>query len=335
MAVRTPRLFAVDVDGTLFNSAHELAPATEAAIRDAQAAGVHVVIATGKGPGPWSEALLPRLRLGAPAILMQGLLVVDGATGTTVLRRTLMDQALAREMLSLGEEMQAEAEQQQGSAAAAAGPVLDVNVFAYGCKHILCPRDDRHAALLRSYGEAPPTTPASAGYAGEGGAAGFMASLAAAGGGSSSSGGGAGGGGGGSCGVAAAEAAAGFEAYKVVFITDGDAAVTAAVRARVEAVVGDRARVVQSIAQAVEVLPRGASKGVALAAVAAELGVPHENIVACGDGENDLEMIRLAGLGVAVGNACALLKAAADRVVASNDEGGAAEALRIAIGGVW
>lgn len=51
-----------------------------------------------------------------------------------------------------------------------------------------------------------------------------------------------------------------------------------------------------------------------------------EQLVAVGDGSNDLEMVRHAGCGVAMGNAVADVKAAADAVVASNDEGGIVEA---------
>ena len=42
------RLLAIDVDGTLVNSSDELTPATQAALRNATAAGIHVVLATGR-----------------------------------------------------------------------------------------------------------------------------------------------------------------------------------------------------------------------------------------------------------------------------------------------
>ena len=46
--------------------------------------------------------------------------------------------------------------------------------------------------------------------------------------------------------------------------------------------------------------------------------------MACGDGENDLSMIRYAGLGIAMANAVESVKAAADFVTLSNDEDGVA-----------
>ena len=52
-----------------------------------------------------------------------------------------------------------------------------------------------------------------------------------------------------------------------------------------------------------------------------------EEIIAIGDDTNDIEMIRRAGLGIAMGNAAAEVKQSADRVVRSNAEGGVAEAI--------
>ena len=51
-------------------------------------------------------------------------------------------------------------------------------------------------------------------------------------------------------------------------------------------------------------------------------GLTAANLMACGDGWNDLPMIRYAGLGVAMGNAQAPVKAAADYQTADNDHDG-------------
>ena len=53
----------------------------------------------------------------------------------------------------------------------------------------------------------------------------------------------------------------------------------------------------------VEMLDAGVSKAAALAEVARRLGVPREQVLAIGDSFNDLDMIRWAGVGVAMGNA--------------------------------
>ena len=57
-----------------------------------------------------------------------------------------------------------------------------------------------------------------------------------------------------------------------------------------------------------------------------DLGIPTEAFMAVGDGGNDYEMVAGAGVGVAMGNAVDRVKAVARVVVASNDEGGVAEA---------
>lgn len=69
-----------------------------------------------------------------------------------------------------------------------------------------------------------------------------------------------------------------------------------------------------------EVLPLGATKGSALQYILDMYGIDPQEVVAVGDALNDLEMIRLAGVGAAVSNACPALKAAADVVVCGNNE---------------
>lgn len=46
-----------------------------------------------------------------------------------------------------------------------------------------------------------------------------------------------------------------------------------------------------------------------------------------GDGENDMTMLRMAGIGVAMGNAVEALKTEADYVTVTNDEDGVADAI--------
>lgn len=72
----------------------------------------------------------------------------------------------------------------------------------------------------------------------------------------------------------------------------------------------------------IEVMPRGVDKGAAIAGLIERLGMEREDVIACGDGLNDLAMIRYAGLGVAMGNAQSEIKAAADVVTGTNDEDG-------------
>ena len=74
----------------------------------------------------------------------------------------------------------------------------------------------------------------------------------------------------------------------------------------------------------VEMSAPGVTKATGLAEVAARLGVSAADVVAFGDMPNDLEMLRWAGHGVAMGNAHPALLEASDEVTASNREDGLA-----------
>jgi hydroxymethylpyrimidine pyrophosphatase-like HAD family hydrolase len=79
----------------------------------------------------------------------------------------------------------------------------------------------------------------------------------------------------------------------------------------------------------VDVTAPGLSKATALEKVRANLGVDPLRTLAIGDGENDLEMLRWAARGVAMGHASAVVRAAADEVTGTLDEHGAAFALNV------
>ena len=63
-----------------------------------------------------------------------------------------------------------------------------------------------------------------------------------------------------------------------------------------------------------ELLPKGADKGSGLIRLGQLLGIAPERIIAVGDNENDLSMIKAAGIGVAVANAVESVRAAAGYV---------------------
>lgn len=73
-----------------------------------------------------------------------------------------------------------------------------------------------------------------------------------------------------------------------------------------------------------DLAPDGVSKATGLAKVAERLGVRREDVLAIGDGDNDLEMLSWAGRGVAMGNAASEVKEAADDVTARVEEDGVA-----------
>ena len=74
----------------------------------------------------------------------------------------------------------------------------------------------------------------------------------------------------------------------------------------------------------IEVNAPTATKGHALLALAAHLGLDREQVMAFGDGLNDISMIESAGVGVAMGNAVEAMRNVADRITATNDEDGVA-----------
>ena len=73
-----------------------------------------------------------------------------------------------------------------------------------------------------------------------------------------------------------------------------------------------------------ETVSATANKANALKALAESLGIKRENVLAFGDGQNDIAMLEYAGCGCAVANASAEVRARADRVVAANSEDGVA-----------
>ena len=82
-----------------------------------------------------------------------------------------------------------------------------------------------------------------------------------------------------------------------------------------------------SVARNVEINHAEANKGAALMALAKHLHIPREQVMAFGDGLNDLSMIRAAGTGVAMANAIPEVRTQADRVTLSNDADSVAAAL--------
>ena len=72
----------------------------------------------------------------------------------------------------------------------------------------------------------------------------------------------------------------------------------------------------------IEIMPRDVDKAASLDKMLPAMGVKRENVVCCGDGFNDVSMIRYAGVGVAMGNAQQAVKEAADYITATNDVDG-------------
>lgn len=82
-----------------------------------------------------------------------------------------------------------------------------------------------------------------------------------------------------------------------------------------------------SLERNLELNAPGVSKGTGLMALAGVLGLRPDQVMACGDSGNDLTMIRLAGLGVAMGNATEEVRAAAGYITDDNNHDGVAAAI--------
>lgn len=80
--------------------------------------------------------------------------------------------------------------------------------------------------------------------------------------------------------------------------------------------------------ESVDIVPKGGSKATTLLHLAERVGIDRENIITFGDGENDREMLREAGIGVAMGNALPHIQQEATLVTDSNDNDGIWKALK-------
>ncbi|NLK99236.1 MAG: sugar-phosphatase [Clostridiales bacterium] len=76
-----------------------------------------------------------------------------------------------------------------------------------------------------------------------------------------------------------------------------------------------------------EFLDKGVDKGVGVSLIAKELGIEAKEVICIGDAENDIAMIKYAGLGVAMANATDDAKSVADYITLSNEEDGVAHVI--------
>ena len=81
----------------------------------------------------------------------------------------------------------------------------------------------------------------------------------------------------------------------------------------------DQYNFMQSSPNYYELLPKEASKGNGLLKIADFLGIPKNKTIGIGDNENDLPLIRDAGIGIAVANALPSLLAEADFISTDNN----------------
>lgn len=97
--------------------------------------------------------------------------------------------------------------------------------------------------------------------------------------------------------------------------------------AKIPAEVFDRYTLLKSSPYFLEILNKRVNKGTAIQAIAEQLGIKSEEVMAIGDQENDIAMIEYAGVGVAMGNGIEKTKAVSNFVTKSNLEDGVAYAI--------
>lgn len=256
------KLVAIDLDGTLLDPEGRLSERNAEAVRRANAAGVHVVIATGKSRGS-AEWLLEELLLESHGVFNQGLVIYD--TAGIIIQETALDEEVVEGVLRFAEER-------------------GLPYFTYSADYIVTPFDSEYRQRLIDLYHEP--TPAIGAWERE------------------------------------------HPVHKIVVIDpEDDETMQGEVRATLEELCESKATITQAVLNFVEVLPAGASKGAGLRWLLEELEIAPEEAMAIGDGENDVEMMEMVGLGVAMGNAHPRVKEVADVVVGSNEESGVAEAI--------
>lgn len=113
-----------------------------------------------------------------------------------------------------------------------------------------------------------------------------------------------------------------FSVPKFLMTDDGD--YLAIVEPKVKAALGKNFSVYRSDPFFLEILPKGVDKAQSLERLLSVMDMKREEMIACGDGYNDLTMIQYAGLGVAMGNGVLPVRKAADYITLTNEEDGVA-----------
>jgi Cof subfamily protein (haloacid dehalogenase superfamily) len=251
--------FAADLDRTLVGHDGELRPRAIAAIARARAAGIPVIVATGR----MFRSVARYLALAGiddPVVCYQGAAVVDPRDGTFLLHETLaLD--VARQTIAALERLG-----------------YPPNVYV-GDELFVA----EHTPYSRAYAEFQRLPVTEVG-----------------------------------------DVLGWISAAPTKLVAVGDPDELPALREELEGLLGDRVFLTTSLPYLLEIGSPGVSKGSGLAFVAARLGVPPDGIVAFGDGENDVELLRAAAFGVAVGEAHPRLVEVADWSCPGPEEDGVA-----------
>lgn len=262
---RTYDAVLLDLDGTLVTDQGELHPRTLARLRELHAAGIKIMLATGRSEGG-TRGVLQALGFDTPAVVYNGAAVFSPVDGRLIEERTLSDRAV------------------QGALDFAKREALLTVVMRAGAKFALLPRDDEERRALgrledlqfAAFDELPREWLVRITYfSKQHGASGEFA--------------------------LSAEAAI----RHPIYVTHFPLAALADHRG--------------SSLQVVDVQPPCRGKAEALRVLHELYGIPTERVIAVGDADNDIPMLRGAGLGIAMENATQGAKSAAGRVIGDNN----------------
>ena len=104
----------------------------------------------------------------------------------------------------------------------------------------------------------------------------------------------------------------------------GEPTILPAIEKEMQEALKGKAGVFRSEPFFLEIVPEGIDKAKGLGILLQKIGMRKEELIAFGDGYNDIPMLQFAGLGVAMGNSAEEIKKAADKVARSNDDDGVA-----------
>ena len=116
------------------------------------------------------------------------------------------------------------------------------------------------------------------------------------------------------------------DVQKLLVIDDGPERASR-LQARLRAAFPHGASFLKSKPHYIEVMPEGVDKGASLRRLAALLDVRPEEVLAFGDGQNDVPMLRFAGCGYAMANGCEEARACTPLIAPPNTEDGVAQVI--------
>lgn len=113
--------------------------------------------------------------------------------------------------------------------------------------------------------------------------------------------------------------------YKVCFIDKPEKIIEK--RKQISKEILEKYEITSSVPEYLEIVKKGIKKSEAIKVVMEKYDIKQEEVMAIGDGENDIEMLNFAGLGIAMENASDFVKEFANNVTSSNNNDGVANAI--------